>query len=183
MARIYTRTGDKGETGLIGGERLPKSSARMCAIGDVDELNAQIGVARSFKPWHELDVLLYEVQNRLFDLGSGLAVKELGKYKTPQISEEDVKLLENSIDEAEATVEPLRNFILPGGSPLAAQLHLARTVCRRAERSVLRLGAESDLPPLAIIYLNRLSDLLFVLARSANSRSGVQEVIWNPEDK
>lgn len=183
MAKIYTRTGDKGETGLIGGERVSKNSVRINAIGDVDELNACLGVVRSHEPWEELDSLLNAIQNRLFDLGSGLALAEPGKFEIPEVEESDVRLLESAIDDAETTVEPLKNFILPGGSPIAAQLHFARTVCRRAERSVLSLGAEAELPTQAIIYLNRLSDLLFVLARSANARSNVQEVKWNPEDK
>ncbi|MBA3727003.1 MAG: cob(I)yrinic acid a,c-diamide adenosyltransferase [Armatimonadetes bacterium] len=175
MARIYTKTGDKGDTGLIGGKRALKSDVRMTAIGDVDETNAAIGVVRGLvNP--DVDPILEGAQNRLFDLGAELAMTDL----KPRITAEHSLPLERAIDENEAELEPLRSFILPGGSAAAAHLHLSRTICRRAERSVVALSQTADVNPHSIVYLNRLSDLLFVLARTANRQDGVSDVKWVP---
>ena len=183
MPRIYTKTGDKGLTGLVGGGRVSKSDARVEALGGVDEANACIGVSRlDASDMQDIDSLLSRVQNELFNLGALLATPS-GKAKpgAPGISPGQIERLETEIDRFEASLEPLRNFVLPAGSPLAAHIHLARTVCRRAERAVVALAGETEVPKEAVIYLNRLSDLLFVLARTANARSGVRELKWNPE--
>ncbi|MCW5947161.1 MAG: cob(I)yrinic acid a,c-diamide adenosyltransferase [Fimbriimonadales bacterium] len=183
MAKIYTRTGDTGQSGLIGGSRVSKSSPRLAAIGDVDEANAAIGVALSCGVSPDIADCLSRVQNELFDLGAMLATPKEGNYRTSQVSPSQISRLEAEIDEFTSQVPPLTHFILPGGSPTAAQLHFCRTVVRRAERSVVALAEEEEIPPEAIIYLNRLSDLLFTLARTVNRRSGVEEVKWTPEDK
>jgi cob(I)alamin adenosyltransferase len=174
MARIYTRSGDKGETGLVGGARVRKDDPLVQAIGDVDELNALIGVARASGADDDLDAALSEIQNELFEVGAALAGAETPAGFPP------VNRLEQAIDRLQERLPPLREFILPGGSPLAAHLHHARTVCRRAERSVVGASGHADRDVLAsvVVYLNRLSDLLFVLARTANARSAVQEVVW-----
>lgn len=170
MARIYTKTGDKGETGLHGGGRVSKSDPLMAALGDVDELNAHIGVARfHFAAWADVDGLLARIQNDLFALGASLA-GAVGKPPS-EIP------LEQAIDRLQSELEPLRNFILPGGMQGAAALHVARAVCRRAERSLVALGGQDA----GVRYLNRLSDLLFVLGRTANRRSGVSDVKWFSE--
>ncbi|MGI8923005.1 MAG: cob(I)yrinic acid a,c-diamide adenosyltransferase [Fimbriimonadales bacterium] len=175
MARIYTKTGDKGDTGLIGGRRALKSDTRVVAIGDVDETNASIGVARGLVNLG-VDPILEHVQSDLFDLGAELAATELN----PRIATQQPQRLERAIDEHQADLEPLRSFILPGGSAAAAHLHLSRTICRRAERSVVALAQTADVNPHSIVYLNRLSDLLFVLARTANRQDGVSDVKWTP---
>ncbi len=180
MARIYTKTGDGGETGLIHGVRVSKADERIAAIGDVDETNCWLGLAISELPEAEFDdvrALIGRIQNDLFVVGAALA-------STPEASNlepDQHRPLERAIDEAEANLEPLRNFILPGGSELAAHLHLARAVCRRAERSVVRLGEETEIDEKIFIYLNRLSDLLFVLGRTTNRRLGVSDVKWISE--
>jgi cob(I)alamin adenosyltransferase len=176
VARIYTRTGDSGDTGLIGGRRVSKADARIAAIGAVDELNATLGVARTLGM--EFDGLLADIQHRLFSVGASLAALD----GSGGVDENQVAKLESAIDAHEAELEPLRNFILPGGTPAAAQLHLARTICRRAEREVVALGREANLNSNTVTYLNRLSDLLFVMARTANARSGVTDVKWNMEE-
>jgi cob(I)alamin adenosyltransferase len=175
--KIYTRTGDDGTTGLWGGLRVPKDALRVQAYGTVDECNAAIGVARAAGLEPVLDQLLAEIQDTLFVVGSDLATP--GEAATiPRISAEQAAQLEEAIDELEAGLEPLRQFILPGGSPGAAHLHLARTICRRAERWVISLVREEEINPQVPIYLNRLSDLLFVAARAANARAGVSDVPW-----
>ena len=181
--KLYTKTGDDGTTGLFGGGRVPKSCARVCTYGTVDELNATLGMARATKLHGASDAVLAAVQVDLFTLGAELATvpgKE-DKLSMPLLGDADAERLEKAIDAAEAAVEPLQNFVLPGGSPQAAALHLARTVCRRAERELLALG-ETDVAPRRelVIYLNRLSDLLFVLAREANTDAGVSDVPWIP---
>jgi len=176
MARIYTRSGDKGDTGLVGGERLPKDDPLVQAIGDVDELNAVIGVARASGADEELDAALAAIQNELFDVGAALAGAE------PPDSFPPVARLEQAIDDLEEQLPPLREFILPAGSPQAAHLHHARAVCRRAERSVVGAFAGRAVVGAILVYLNRLSDLLFVLARTANARSAVQEVVWRKSE-
>jgi cob(I)alamin adenosyltransferase len=182
--KIYTKTGDDGTTGLFGGGRVAKASARVEAYGTVDELNATIGVARATSLDAESDAVLAQVQVDLFTLGAELACvpgKE-AKLNLPLLGDADAERLEKAIDHAEGHVPPLTSFVLPGGSAQAAALHLARTVCRRAERAVLAL---SDAEPRReiVIYLNRLSDLLFVLARRGNVEAKVADVPWVPHPR
>lgn len=179
--KIYTKTGDTGETGLVGGSRVRKHDARVAAYGEVDELNAALGVVLAAQPEPQLRKLLLEVQRDLFALGAQLAdpSARIGEKKAKAaIGAEHVSRLEAAIDERETQLPPLRAFILPGGSPLGAQLHLARAVCRRAERAITALAAAQPVDPQLIVYVNRLSDLLFVLARRANQRAGVEEEQW-----
>jgi len=181
--KIYTKTGDRGDTGLFGGGRVPKSHPRVEAYGEVDELNAVIGLARSIEMMPRIDEVLAPIQRDLFAIGALLATPDREKMKQhlekARIDDERIAELEHAIDEGDAELEPLRSFILPGGTPKAAALHVARTVCRRAERRVVELQAqEAAIPQLAVIYLNRLSDLLFTLARVANRRAGAGEVTW-----
>lgn len=174
---LYTKGGDKGETGLIGGQRVPKDHPRVATYGDVDELNAVIGLACAAcedVAWCER---MRTVQNRLFTLGAELADPGSGQ-STPAIAEGDVTTLERWIDAASEAVEPLKNFVLPGGSEPAARLHVARTVCRRAERHIVTLAGQESIAPLTVVYLNRLSDLLFAWARLANTKAGVADVVW-----
>jgi cob(I)alamin adenosyltransferase len=179
--KIYTKTGDDGTTGLFGGERVRKDSPRIEAYGTVDELNSVIGMARSSAPQSSLDAILLSFQVSLFVLGADLATPLSAKatYSIPRIDEEDVLELEQMIDQHEARLEPLKRFILPGGSVLASHLHHARTVCRRAERLLVALSEEQDIGQHDIIFLNRLSDLLFVLSRTANRAAGVDDVEWD----
>jgi cob(I)alamin adenosyltransferase len=180
--RIYTKTGDKGDTGLFGGGRVAKDDPRVDAYGEVDELNAVLGMARSVEMMPRIDEVLLPVQRDLFAIGALLATPDHEKMQQQlekaRIDEGRIAQLERAIDEGEAELEPLRSFILPGGTPKSAALHVARTVCRRAERRVVHLAHDHPLPPLVVIYLNRLSDLLFVLARVANRRAGAGEVTW-----
>jgi cob(I)alamin adenosyltransferase len=180
--KIYTKTGDAGSTGLFGGGRVPKDDVRVEAYGDVDELNAVIGMARSVETMPRIDEVLVPIQRDLFAIGALLATPDRDKMalhlQKARIDEARIGELERAIDEGESELEPLTAFIIPGGTPKAAALHVARTVCRRAERHVVRLQHDVELPPLAIIYLNRLSDLLFTLARVANRRAGAGEVTW-----
>ncbi len=176
--RIYTRTGDTGETGLIGGQRVPKDDPRVCAYGTVDELNATLGLARLYVEQEDLDQLLEQFQNHLFDIGAELASPPDRAQQFSAIDESHIQALEHAIDQLEEELEPLRQFILPGGTPASAYLHLARTVCRRAEREVVHLSRISTVSASIIRYLNRLSDLLFVMARVANHRAGVPDVKW-----
>jgi len=166
LTRIYTRGGDRGETSLGDGSRVSKLDARVAALGDVDELNSLVGLAGG----------LDRVQNELFDVGADLSVP-FDVEDRLRITDEAISRLEREIDEANASLPELKSFVLPGGSERATQLFLARAVCRRAERSAL---AVSDANPLAAVYLNRLSDLLFVLARAANADAGVEEPLWRP---
>lgn len=180
--KIYTKTGDDGDTGLFGGGRVAKDHPRVTAYGEVDELNAVIGQARSVEMMPRIDEVLAPVQRDLFALGAMLATPDLEKMKEQlekaRISDARVAQLEQAIDDGEAELEPLRAFILPGGTAKAAALHVARTVCRRAERAVIHLQRDTEVPQIVIVYLNRLSDLLFVLARVANKRAGAGEVTW-----
>ncbi len=181
--KIYTRTGDAGDTSLAGGERVPKDHLRVIACGDVDEVNAAIGAARATPPADASDALLAEVQRDLFAIGGALASPEPGALRPAQrakvaVSGERIRALEQAIDGAERELAPLKQFILPGGAPRAAALHLARTVCRRAERSTVHLSHGQPVAPEILVYLNRLSDLLFVLARQANHRAGDADVTW-----
>jgi cob(I)alamin adenosyltransferase len=180
--KIYTKTGDAGTTGLFGGGRVSKDDSRVEAYGDVDELNAVVGMARSIESMPRIDEVLVPIQRDLFAIGALLATPDREKMaqhlQKARIDDARITELERAIDDGEAELEPLRSFILPGGSAKAAALHVARTVCRRAERRVVHLQHDVELPPLAIIYLNRLSDLLFTLARVANHRAGAGEVTW-----
>jgi cob(I)alamin adenosyltransferase len=180
--KLYTKTGDDGTTGLFGGARVRKASARVDAYGTVDETNATIGLARSTGLAPEVDAVLAKVQEDLFVLGAELACvpgKE-AKLNMALLAEADVERLERAIDDADAAAPPLKTFVLPGGAPQAATLHLARTVCRRAERAVLVID-DGPVRREPVVYLNRLSDLLFALARSANVTAGVPDVPWHPE--
>jgi cob(I)alamin adenosyltransferase len=185
LNRIYTRTGDDGTTALGSGERRAKYDMRVSAYGTVDETNAAIGVARlHLQAEPEVDAILMRVQNDLFDLGADLAVPEKDETKSRErlrVSDRQVERLESDIDRLNAELTPLKSFVLPGGEPAAAHLHLARTVCRRAERLVVELAASRDekVGAPAIRYLNRLSDLLFVAARYVNGR-GARDVLWAP---
>jgi cob(I)alamin adenosyltransferase len=179
--KLYTKTGDDGTTGLFGGGRVKKASLRVEAYGTVDELNAAIGVARTTKLERVTDGVLGQVQIDLFTLGAELACVpgREAKLSMKLLEAADAEHLERAIDAAEEGLPPLKSFILPGGSAQAATLHLARTVCRRAERGVLALD-DAPARPEVVIYLNRLSDLLFVLARKANASEGVEDVPWAP---
>lgn len=186
LNKIYTRTGDDGTTALGSGERVAKHGARVSAYGTVDETNAAIGVARLHTATAEpaIDQMLARIQNDLFDLGADLCVPDRGEvleYEPLRIVAEQVTRLEQDIDLLNADLEPLRSFILPGGTPAAATLHVARTVCRRAERLIVELAALDDEPvaDAAIQYMNRLSDFLFVAARYASDR-GKGDVLWVP---
>ena len=181
LTTIYTRKGDDGETSLGGGQRVPKDSARVAAYGTVDELNSAIGVALAHGLLPRLMETLPVIQNELFHLGSDLAFREEDKqkYSLPQIEERHVQQLEEWIDELNEVVGPLQNFILPGGSIGATHLHVARALCRRAERDVLTLARDEPLGPWVVPYLNRLSDLLFVMARYENQQRGIAERLWN----
>jgi cob(I)alamin adenosyltransferase len=179
--KIYTKTGDAGVTGLLGGARVPKDDTRVASYGDVDELNAVVGLVRAHTPEPRTGRLLLEIQRDLFALGAQLADpthRVAGRKSKAAIPAARIRRLEKAIDAREAETPPLRHFVLPGGSSAAAFLHLARTVCRRAERSVVSLARETPVDPRLLVYLNRLSDLLFVLARHENHRHGREEERW-----
>lgn len=181
MAKIYTKTGDQGETGLFGGERVKKDHPRIVAYGSVDELNAVLGLVRAVLKKGELDPILEKIQNDLFLIGSHLATprpEKLASRGAMELSPEVITFLEQSIDHLEESLPPLREFILPGGTESASRLHLARTVCRRAERETISLAKSEEVESFIIIYLNRLSDLLFVMARWANRQEGGGETVW-----
>jgi cob(I)alamin adenosyltransferase len=179
--KIYTKTGDEGETSLFGGMRVPKDDLRVRAYGEVDELNAALGLAMAFEP---SDSALASIQTDLFTIGAELATPDPAKLAKAlnrsgaAIGGSGVAALENMIDHHEAKLKPLKNFILPGGTPKAAALHLARTICRRAERTVVALSHVEKINPAIVHYLNRLSDLLFVLARATNAQAGKPDVPW-----
>lgn len=183
LNRIYTRTGDDGTTALGSGERRPKYDLRVSAYGTVDETNAAIGVARlHLRDRGEIDAMLGLIQNDLFDLGADLAVPQReGKAERLRVLSTQVERLERDIDGLNAKLKPLTTFVLPGGAPGAAYLHMARTICRRAERAMVELAARPDEPvgDAAIQYMNRLSDFLFVASRSANN-NGAGDVLWVP---
>jgi cob(I)alamin adenosyltransferase len=180
LMKIYTKTGDRGETGLFGGPRVPKDAPRIEAYGTVDELNSILGVARAQLSAGEVDILLNGIQNELFALGAQLATPDPAAHQMTLVGPAQIAALEAAIDHFEAELEPLKQFILPGGVPAAAQLHLARTVCRRAERRLVTLVRDSREPISGnlVVYLNRLSDLLFVLARAVNHTAGSADVPW-----
>lgn len=187
ITRVYTRTGDRGETGLVGGERVPKDAPRIEAYGTVDELNAAVGLARAFSqeslPQGEarrfLDRRLREIQSELFDLGSELATPPDYAHPPPyRVGNREVKRIEAAIDQCQKELEPLRSFVLPGGGKVAAGLHQCRTVCRRAEREIARLSRREPVGEWPLKYLNRLSDLFFVLSRWIARRMGEKEELW-----
>lgn len=186
ITRVYTRAGDSGETALVGGKRVPKDALRIEAYGTLDELNSTVGLARVFNSETRAPVardrveeILKRVQNELFDLGSELATPADAAYEGMfRIGSDQVTALERLMDDCQKDLEPLNSFILPGGGRVSAFLHQCRTVCRRAERIVLRLGREEDIGPLPLRYLNRLSDLFFVLSRWIAKQSGETEYLW-----
>lgn len=187
ITRVYTRTGDDGMTALVGGKRVPKDAARIEAYGAIDELNAVVGLTRA---WNEegrgerelhlkLDAMLQEIQQELFDLGSELATPEDFTYQgMHRMGEDEVTRIERVIDECQKELEPLKSFILPGGGRISAQLHQCRTVCRRAEREILRLSRVEDVGEWPLRYVNRLSDLFFVLGRWVGRNLGETEYLW-----
>ena len=181
ITKIYTRGGDEGSTSLGGGQRVPKDDLRIEAYGTVDELNSQIGVAIAADLDGEIAEVLTRVQNELFHLGSDLCMLEEDKerFPVPQVEPRHVEALEQLLDRWSEQLGPLENFILPGGTPGAAHLHVARTICRRAERLLVRLQRESKIGAHTIAYLNRLSDALFVMARYENHAKGHPDVTWN----
>jgi cob(I)alamin adenosyltransferase len=185
LNRIYTRTGDKGTTALVGGQRVQKDNLRIEAYGTVDELNAFVGAARvtaeSLPAVTSLAVILKRVQHELFNLGSILATLPADVHpKQPRVSSAEINQLEGEIDQANEVLAPLRSFVLPGGNRLDADLHICRTVCRRAERLLVALARTESVPEEAIRYLNRLSDALFVWSRWANHVMGAPETLWAP---
>jgi cob(I)alamin adenosyltransferase len=180
--KIYTKTGDTGETRLFGGTKVHKDDLRVEAYGSVDELNAVLGVARALAPSKDVGELLVAVQSQLLVAGAELATlpENRGKLKVAPICPDDALSLEAAIDRFTEELAPLTQFLLPGGTPTAAALHLARTTCRRAERQVVALAKQSEVSKDILIYLNRLGDLLFVLARLENHRQNVPDVLWAP---
>lgn len=176
--KIYTKKGDGGETSLFGGSRVSKASRRIEAYGTVDELNAVLGMVLSYNPSEKGTQLLQKIQELLFVLGADLATPPAAKTRIDRIGEEQVVWLEDAIDELEESLDPLKYFILPGGAPPGATLHLARTVCRRAERATVSCKIEEEVSYNAVRFLNRLSDFLFVLARYENKQAGSPEQPW-----
>ena len=187
MSKVYTKSGDKGETGLVGGTRVSKSDLRIDLYGEVDELNSFLGMALSFLEKEVLDSqgkVLSQIQHKLFDLGSNLAceIEKRSQFQLPQIKEEDIELLESSIDLMDGELEALKNFVLPGGHKAASTFHVCRTVCRKVERKIIAFNMESgeELPENSQRYLNRLSDYFFVISRFVNLKANVEEVLWVP---
>ena len=178
--RIYTKTGDQGETSLFGGRRLLKSELRIEAYGTVDELNSHLGLVRDYAGEAGIKVLLKSIQDLLFTLGANLASDPEKALPVPDIQEEDITILEQEIDRMNEGLPELKNFILPGGHPAVSFCHIARCVCRRAERLTVHLAQQEQVTPILIKYLNRLSDYLFVLARQLAKEQGAEEVIWSP---
>ena len=185
LNRIYTRRGDSGETSLVGGQRLQKDALRIECYGTVDELNSFLGLAclSAQNDLPQLAVILKRVQNELFNLGSILATRSEDIYpKQPRVTATEIAQLETEMDTANESMAPLRSFVLPGGSRLSAELHVCRTVCRRAERITVALAREETIPPEAVQYLNRLSDALFVWSRWVNHVLDAPEVLWEPNE-
>jgi len=180
--KIYTRKGDQGTTGLLGGARVPKHHLRIEAYGTVDELNSHIGMLRDLAGSNADQDLLLRIQDRLFTLGSHLAVEpaHVGKMKLPDLADSDVTELENAMDRMDEGLPPMRNFILPGGHIAVSQCHIVRCVCRRAERLTTALNEAEEVPATILIYLNRLSDYFFVLARHLTKETGAVEHPWKP---
>jgi cob(I)alamin adenosyltransferase len=184
LNRIYTKTGDKGETGLVGGQRVPKDAQRIAVFGTVDELNSFVGLVRisaSDNKLNELELICERVQHELFNLGSVLATLPEDLHPNqPRVNQETIAQLERDIDHYNAVLPPLRSFVLPGGSRLCAELHVCRTICRRAERELVTLSHEEEVPRDALLYLNRLSDAFFVWSRWVNQALGLPEALWQP---
>lgn len=181
MPKIYTKTGDKGLTSLVGGSRLSKGHLKIEAYGTVDELNAWLGVLSDLPENKARRTLLKEIQDRLFTIGADLASEpQQTRKKLPQLFESDISLLEKTMDEYTEIIPPLRSFVLPGGHLSVSYAHVARTVARRAERQVIRLSEIEEVNPLIIVYLNRLSDFLFVLSRKITQETGSEEISWTP---
>ncbi len=179
--RIYTKTGDKGETSLIGGVRVPKHHIRIEAYGTIDELNSYIGLIIDTYQNKAKSKTLYEIQDRLFTIGSSLASDPVkSKMKVPDLLQSDIELLEKEIDAMDDLLPPLKSFILPGGTIVASHIHVARCICRRAERLAVHLAAETEVPDIIVRYLNRLSDYLFTLARKVVFDARATEVPWKP---
>ena len=180
--KIYTKTGDKGDTGLFGGGRVPKDHPRVSAYGEVDELNSFLGLARATEPLPRIDEILLAIQRDLLAIGALLATPNREKMREhllkARVDDTRIHELEQAIDAADLELEPLKAFIIPGGSSKGGMLHVCRTVCRRAERAVVAMADTESIPDIAIVYLNRLSDLLFTLARLANRRAGGAEETW-----
>lgn len=185
-SKVYTKTGDKGETSLVSGTRVSKGNHRLHIYGEVDELNSNMGMAHSLMKVHELCLeeleFIENIQSRLFDLGSNLAceTENAKKYNLPQISDVFVLGIEEKIDELDSKLQPLKNFILPGGHPVASSFHISRTICRRIERNLVSFGENNpdELPKNAMIFINRLSDYFFVMARYVNMMGKEKEIIW-----
>ncbi|MBM3761810.1 MAG: cob(I)yrinic acid a,c-diamide adenosyltransferase [Acidobacteria bacterium] len=184
LNRIYTKTGDKGETGLVGGQRVPKDSQRIEVFGTVDELNSFVGLVRIScreNKLDELELIFERVQHELFNLGSVLATLPADLHPNqPRVTKETIEQLERDIDHYNASLPSLRSFVLPGGSRVCAELHVCRTVCRRAERQLVTLSHQDEVPREALLYLNRLSDAFFVWSRWVNQALGVEEALWQP---
>jgi cob(I)alamin adenosyltransferase len=181
--KIYTKTGDKGQTSLIGGVKVSKGDTRIHAYGTVDELNSCIGVVRDMYEETAAHTTLFKIQNLLFTIGSHLASHEKSKMVLPEITEEDVTFLELEMDRMNETLPELTHFILPGGHPASSHCHVARCVCRRAERLAVELAETEKVEPILIKYLNRLSDYLFVLARQISKDFGAEELKWIPNER
>ena len=178
--KIYTKTGDQGETGLFAGPRVPKDDPRVAAYGTVDELSSAVGIAAAYAADEWTKVLLQKVQSDLFTIGAELATPDPSKRTADVISAASITRLENAIDRMEANLSPLQNFILPGGCPSASHVHLARSTCRRAERQIVTLARNIELSENVLAYFNRLSDMLFVLARYQNHLNGIIDTPWLP---
>jgi cob(I)alamin adenosyltransferase len=179
--KIYTKTGDKGQTSLIGGTRVPKHHIRIEAYGTVDELNSWVGLLRDTISDAHVKTILIEVQDRLFTIGSLLAADpEKSKMKLPELKDEDVTLLENEIDAMDKVVPPMKSFVLPGGNEIVSHCHITRCICRRAERCTIHLTETSPVSDIIIQYLNRLSDYLFMLSRKLSMDLGAEEIPWKP---
>ena len=177
--KIYTKGGDKGETGLLGGRRLPKNDIRIESYGSVDELNSWVGLIRDLTDFPKVEGVLEEIQNKLFVIGSELASDPSKEWDFAKVQNADVELLEKEIDRMEKDLQPLKNFLLPGGHPIVSQCHITRCVCRRAERNVVALDQTADeVSPILLQYLNRLSDYFFVLSRWVGLKLGAEETPW-----
>lgn len=179
--KIYTRTGDEGTTGLIGGNRISKADPRILCLGALDELNATLGVARTFSAGHPLDSWLESIQNRLFEVGAEVATPKESNYYKESINSESILEMESQIDAWNQDLPELTNFVLPGGSSLAAQLHVCRAVCRRAEHHLVENKEVLDFRDDILAFMNRLSDALFTAARFANHSQKAPEVLWKPK--
>jgi len=178
--KIYTKTGDKGETSLVGGTRVPKTDDRIQAYGTVDELNAWMGVLRDTPDMKTYSQDIIRIQENLFTIGSNLALEEPGKFEIPQLGEEDIEALEKGIDAMDSELPPMRNFVLPGGHMAVSHCHVARTVCRRAERKTISLSDKVAVDERIIRFLNRLSDFLFVLSRKVAADTNAPQQPWLP---